>query len=285
MSKMKATEIEAKSILVKSKLPDTDYVINAYTGCQFGCQYCYASFMGRFVDEKFEDWGKYVYVKTNAVELIQKRVTSMRPEGKQASILMSSVTDPYHGVEKKYELTRGVLEVLSADQWPGTVSILTKSPLVLRDVDVITQLPKAEVGLTVTTTDDELSKFLETHAPPVSKRLDTMKKLVDAGIETYCFVGPLLPHFREQPELLDDLFEKIAATGVKSIYVEHINLSTYIRNRLFNFLDERGSPLKSLYEGALSPEHREELDQIVAELMAKHGLSLRLNEVIYHEDL
>src|SRR4030067_3553855 len=101
-NEMKLEEILAKSILVASKLPDTDYVINPYTGCQFGCLYCYATFMGRFVNEPRTNWGNYVYVKINAIEVIKRELESWPLEKRKATVLLSSVTDPYQGAEKKY---------------------------------------------------------------------------------------------------------------------------------------------------------------------------------------
>src|SRR5689334_9496057 len=134
---MRVVEAEAKSIVTASKLPDADYVINPYTGCAFGCRYCYASFMGRNVGETIDAWGEYVYVKTNAVDLCRREVQKMNPDARKRSILLSSVTDPYQGAEAKYKLTRGILSVLVEEGYPGLVGILTKSPLVTRDIDVL----------------------------------------------------------------------------------------------------------------------------------------------------
>jgi DNA repair photolyase len=192
------------------------------------------------------------------------------------------VTDPYQGVEAKYKLTRGILEALRDDQYPGKVSILTKSPLVTRDIDVLLELPNCEVGMTVTTTDDKISKWLELRAPLASKRLEALRKLKDAGLDTYAFIGPLLPHFVELPELLDDLFGQIKATGVTSVYVEHINLKAYIRERLDPVIQAESEGVQQVYIGARKDAHRERLDEIVTPLLEKHGLRLRLNEVIYH---
>src|SRR5260370_12318223 len=178
---MNIQEIEAKSIITPSKLPEADYVVNPYTGCQFGCLFCYASFMGRFVNEPIDRWGDYVYAKINAVALFEKDIARLLKAVPAPSILMSSVTDPYQGAEKQYLLARGVLEILVRTQYPGLVSILTKSPLVLRDVDLLIQLPNPEVGLTVTTTDDKISRFLEVRAPSATSRLDTLRRLNECG--------------------------------------------------------------------------------------------------------
>ena len=209
-----------------------------------------------FVGEPTANWGNYVYVKANAVRVFAEELHRLRPEQRISTILLSSVTDSYHGVEKKYRLTRGILEVLANEEYPGRVSILTKSPLVLRDIDLLKRLPNAEVGLTVTTTEDALSRFLETHAPSASRRLATLEKLHAAEVATYCFVGPLLPHFRYRPELLDELFSRIARTGTTTVYVEHINLKKYIRDRLNEFLGDASPQVRAVYREARTDEHR-----------------------------
>ena len=275
-------EIEARTILVRSKLPDADYVVNPYTGCEFGCLYCYASFMGRFVGESARAWGDYVYVKTNAVPLLEGELRRWSPRRRRASLLLSSVTDPYHGVETRYRLTRGILTALARERYPGVVSILTKSPLVLRDVDLLQGIPRAEVGMTVTTTDDTLSRFLEVRAPLASRRLSTLDTLHARGITTYAFVGPLLPHFRYQPHLLETLFERLAATGIGSLYVEHLNLKPYIRERLWHALRDEPAEVREVYGGASSDAHRQALDALVNELVGRHGLKLRLAGVLEH---
>jgi DNA repair photolyase len=152
----------------------------------------------------------------------------------------------------------------------------------LRDVDLLRRLPLAEVGMTITTTDDTLSRWLEVRAPLATRRLKTLKELNDAGIETYAFVGPLLPHFRYRRDLLDELFGRLAETGVHSLYVEHINLRSYIRQRLWETLKDEPDEVREVYAGAATAEHRQALDRIVAELLTKHGLDLRLGEVLYH---
>jgi DNA repair photolyase len=280
---MNVAEITAKSLLVTSKLPDADYVANPYTGCEFGCLYCYASFMGRFVGEPFTNWGNYLYAKVNAVELIEKELRSWPAKKKRGTILLSSVTDPYQGAEKNYRLTRGILEALVRDRYPGLISVLTKSPLVLRDLDLLTELPRVEVGLTITTTDDALSRFLEVRAPLATRRLETLRQLKDAGLTTYAFIGPLLPHFRYEPERLNELFAAVAATRVDSVFVEHINLKRYIRDRLFQTLDGASEEVRAVYAGASDKEHRAALEPMVRDLIERYGLKLRLSEVLYHD--
>ncbi len=276
-------EIQVKSILVPSKLPEADYVINPYVGCAFGCSYCYASFMGRFVNTKVEDWGNYVFAKVNLPEIFDKELRNFKHKDK--SVFLSSVTDPYQGAEGKYQLTRKALELLLKHKWQGTVGILTKSPLVTRDIDLFKQFPNIEVGLTVTSTDDDVSRFLERAAPPASLRIKTLKTLHDAGIPTYAFVGPLLPHFSATPHNLKDIFDALRDTGVKELFIEHINLSPYIKKRLTEKMKGTDSAIIKKFYSSQSKNYRKELDKMIAELLKHYRFRLRMGGTIYHNDL
>ncbi len=276
--------MEARSALVTSGLGGVDYVVNPYTGCRFGCAYCYATFMSRYVSEPVEEWGNYIYVKRNIVELFEHELARMKPERRLRSIFISSVTDPYQGAEAKYRLTRGVIEALAGERYPGPVAVLTKSPLVLRDIDLFTQLPDFEAGLTVTSGEDEISRWLEAHAPSPRKRIEALRALNEAGISTYAFVGPLVPHFVERSELLEDLFARLADAGVRSVYVEHLNAKAYIRRRLDAVIARQPEQVRAAYADARTREHRTRLEEIVAELIERHGMELRLGAVIDHPE-
>ncbi|OGC45249.1 hypothetical protein A2V49_01455 [candidate division WWE3 bacterium RBG_19FT_COMBO_34_6] len=274
-------EIQAKSILVASKLPDTDYVINPYTGCSFGCSYCYASFMGRFVDKKVEDWGLYVYPKINLPEVLEKELIKIKDKSK--SIFFSSVTDPYQGLEAKYKLTRSALELLLKYNWTGEIGILTKSQLVVRDIDLFKKFKNIEVGLTITSTDDAVSTFLEKSAPPASDRLNALEKLNKEGVHTYAFVGPLLPHFSATPEKIKNIFDALQKVGVKEIYMEHINLSPYIKKRLMGKIKGEDKKIIEKFYLAESKDYKRELENVISEILKDYKFKLRLNEVISHK--
>lgn len=231
-------ETTAKSIIASTKVPSADFVINPYTGCQFACMYCFASFMGRFVGESNGNWGNYVYVKTNAVDLMQTQIHRLLKKDPHPRIAISTVTDPYQGVERKYRLTRGILNTFAAHDYQGRVSILTKSPTVLDDLETLKRIKHAEVGFSITTSDDALSRQLDAKAPIARARLETVKTLVDAGIQSYVFVGPFLPHMYLRPDLIDDLFSGIRATGVEEVKIEFLNLPSYVRPRLREFLKD-----------------------------------------------
>ncbi len=281
---MEPVEIEAKTLIQKSKTPSNDYVINPYTGCVLGCAYCFASFAGRQFGRSAKEWGDYLYVKKNAVDLARKELAKMPEHKRHGTMLLSSVTDPYQGHETKYRLTRGILRELKTVEYPGLVRILTKSPVVTRDIDLLTSLPRAEVGMTVTTADDKVSRWLEVRAPLATRRLSTLAELKDAGIPTYAFVGPLLPHFAARPELLDHLFGQLVEAGITEVFMEHINLKRYIRERMDQVLADEPDEVRKAYVQARTKEHREQLDAIVAGLLIKHGLRLRFDEVVHHDD-
>lgn len=279
---MRVSEIECKSMLVASKLPASDYVVNPYTGCTFACAYCYASFMGRFVGEPIEAWGEYLSVKTNAVEVFRDDLRRLPKDKRNSTILLSSVTDAWQGPEKKFRLARGVLEVLRDDDYPGFVSILTKSPLVLRDIDVIAELNDKEVGITVTTTDDEIGRFMEAHAPLASDRLQALEELNAAGIPTYAFIGPLFPHYRYRQDLLEDLFRRIHDAGTRILFAEHLNTSAYILKRIDPLVLKSEPEVQAVYQSARTDAHRAVLSDMVMNLVSKYGFEIRLGRVLDH---
>ncbi len=284
---MDIKEITAKSILTKTTLKnvDFDYTVNPYIGCAFGCVYCYASFMGRFVGKKNEDWGTYVFVKINASELLAKEIKKLPNKGKGNAIWFSSVTDPYQGLEAKYQLTRKCLKVLLAYGYEGEVHILTKSDLLLRDIDLFHYLPRHSVGLTITSTDDKVSRYFEKFAPPVSKRLQALKQLKEAGLHTYAFVGPILPHVLMNEHAVDQLFYQIAETGTTSIVVEYFNASPYILKRLEKELQGINTKTINMFRLSKNREYRLEWDKRIKALVSKYKLSLVYGGTLYHPEM
>jgi DNA repair photolyase len=186
-------EIQSKTILSNSKI--YDYVVNPYVGCQHACSYCYARFMKRFTGHK-EAWGEFVDAKVNAPELLQKEILKK----KRATVWVSGVCDPYQPLEKKYELTRRCLEILVEHDWP--IVIQTRSPLILRDLEILRRGQHLEAGFSVTTAEDEVRKIFEPHAPPIPRRIQALAELHGAGIKTFAMIAPMLPGAEALPELL-----------------------------------------------------------------------------------
>ncbi len=186
-------EIQAKTILSKSKI--YPYAINPYTGCQHGCSYCYARFMKRVTGHK-EPWGDFVDVKINAAELLRGETKKK----KRGRVWISGVCDPYQPLEEKYRLTGQCLEILARNNW--SVVIQTRSLLVLRDIDVIKEFQDIEVGLSVTTADDQIRRLFEPHAPRINDRIKALDALHKAGTRTYAMIAPMLPGAEGLVELL-----------------------------------------------------------------------------------
>lgn len=177
-------EICAKTILSKSKV--LDYTINPYIGCEHGCTYCYARFMKRFTRHE-ERWGEFVDVKVNAPSLLQREIKRKRA----GRVWISGICDPYQPLEKKYELTRGCLEILSRHGWP--VTIQTKSPLLLRDIELFEGFIDVEVTLTIATADENIRQIFEPKAPSIRERIEALEKLHSKGIKTSAMIAPMLP--------------------------------------------------------------------------------------------
>jgi DNA repair photolyase len=142
--------------------------------------------MKRFSGHK-EPWGKFVDVKINAADLLQVEINKK----KRARVWISGVCDPYQPLEAKYKLSRKCLEILAQNDWP--VIVQTRSPLVLRDMDILKEAKNFEVGLTITTADDDIRKLFEPNAPPIRERLRTLDELHRSGIKTYAMIAPILP--------------------------------------------------------------------------------------------
>jgi DNA repair photolyase len=181
-------EITCKSLLNRSGISGIDYTVNPFTGCLHGCVYCYARFMARHTKHRMA-WGDFCDVKTNALDVLEREVRK-RPPG---LVSLSTVTDPYQGPEQKYGLTRQILSRLREAGFP--VSILTKSDLVLRDIDILQKFPteNLDVGYSINTDDDEIGSVFEPGAPAPSRRIEALRRLHDQGIRTWVFVAPFLP--------------------------------------------------------------------------------------------
>ncbi len=205
--------IQVKSVLQKSGIPGAAYVINPYTGCVHGCVYCYARFMKRFTGH-IDAWGSFLDAKINAPALLRQQLVR-RKTPLTGTVFLSSVTDPYLPAERQYQLTRGVLEVLLEQQ--AAISILTKSDLVLRDIDLLRQFRTCAVGLSLMTTSDDRARAFEPQAAPPSRRIQALRELHAVGIRTYAFISPYLPRVSEIEPLLAQLSPVIDEFGIEAL--------------------------------------------------------------------
>jgi DNA repair photolyase len=263
-------EIECKSILTRSGIPSVDYAINPYVGCEHGCVYCYATFMKRFTGHD-EEWGTFVDVRVNAPQVLERQLRRAKP----GNISLGTVTAAYQPLEAKYALTRACLEVLLDYDLP--VSVLTKSALVLRDLDLIERMPRADVALTITTLDDKVRSIFEPRSSPIGARLEALHTLAEAGVSTWAFCGPLLPFISDSDEHLHALFAELKQARVGHVLVDSLNLRGAAWGRVRKTLRVHYPDLVDRYRALRSnrkPYHAALMDRsrCIAE---EHGLEWR----------
>ncbi len=258
---MKVREVAALSAIVPSKLPGLDYALNPYRGCQTACRYCYAPAVLRDT----RPWGAYVEVKRNIPFVLAKEVKRADP----GVVGVSTVTDGYQAIEGRYRVTRYCLEVLLRSDWP--VSIQTKSSLVLRDVDLLTKFRRKDVGVTITTMDETTRRAIEPYASPAAKRLETLRTLNEAAIETWAFIGPILPLATEHR--LEALLSGIADAGTKKVFVDRLRLKEGTWAMLEPSLRGLAEDLPQVYEKAFEGPFFRDMERAIIDLAARHGLT------------
>ena len=232
---MKINLTKTKSIITKSNLPGADFVINPYTGCQHSCVYCYADFMKRFTGHVEEKWGDFIDVKINAPETINPDKIP-----KDALILFGSVTDPYQAIESEYKITQKCLEKLLIAQ--PNLEILTKSPLVTRDIELLKKFKRLKVGISIGILDEKMARELEPCVASPNQRIDILKKLSNARIKTFLFVSPIFPEISDIPTLLD----KVKGI-VDKVLFENLNIRANNRDAVINFIEKNRPEFKELY--------------------------------------
>ncbi len=241
-------EIEARSILnrvPRGPMP-FEWTINAYRGCSHACVYCLArathDYLGFGIGEDFDT---QIVVKINAVELVAHETQPGRWAGH--SIAMGTNTDPYQRAEGKYKLTRGILEVLVERGNP--FSILTKSPLILRDLDLLvegsTRAP-VTVGLSIGSFDEAVWRLAEPGTPHPRRRLAAVKRLADAGLETYVLVAPVLPGLSD--EGVDAVVQACVAAGAAHVTPVRLHLRDGVRQHYLRWLAQMRPELVGMYE-------------------------------------
>ncbi len=194
----------------------TGYTANLYRGCTHGCKYCYAPSLTH--DER--SWGRYVDVKVNAPQVLERELKGLRKD----EVFLSSASDPYQPVEAKYGLTRRCLESLLRNGFP--VSILTRSPLILRDLALLRKFEWVRVGMSITTVP---VRQFEPGVPPLQRRIGTLKKLAEAGIPTWVSLAPVIPGIMMVD--LDRLFEELSEAGISSVSYGILRFNGYEQSK------------------------------------------------------
>jgi len=209
-------EVPARRILARNDSPDIgfDRSINPYRGCEHGCIYCFArpthAFLGLSPGLDFET---KLFAKTDAAQALERELAE--PCYEVSTIAIGTNTDPYQPIERRYRIMRRILEVLSATNHP--VGIVTKSALVLRDLDILTSMAKrglVKVALSVTTLDRRLARAMEPRASTPDKRIETLQRLVDAGVPASVMVAPVIPGLTDME--MERILECASTVGIKN---------------------------------------------------------------------
>jgi len=222
---MKIDFRETKNIIIKSNIPSIDYVINPYIGCQHGCIYCYAEFMIRFTNHKGDKWGNFLDIK-------KYDFTKIKPQkynGKR--MLFSSVTDPYIPLELKYQNTRNALKKLVGTT--AHVSILTKSKFVVRDIDLFKKFHDLEVGISISTLNENFAKIIEKGASRPIERLNALKEIHENGIKTYTFISPFFPYITDYKAIIEQTLDY-----TDSYMFENLNFRPHNIPRIMKIIKE-----------------------------------------------
>lgn len=268
---MVINEVEVPNIFTKTRVPAGDYVVNPYIGCPHKCMYCYADYMKRFTSHA-EAWGDFLDVKR-----CNKKINTKRLAGKK--ILFCSVTDAYNPFEKKYCVTR---ELLS--QLVGTgvkVEILTKSDLVLRDLDILKEIGDVTVGVSLNTLNDDIRRQLEPYAPSIERRLAAIKTITGEGINTYIFLSPIFPGITNFKEILGG-----CKTYCNKFYFENLNLRGAYRPKILRYIHKNYPHLLPLYNEIYrrgSNEYWRLMEKEIDQFCRENGINW--GSYFYHEKI
>lgn len=255
------------------------WTLNPYRGCEFGCQYCYARYTHEFMELRdSRDFERKIYAKVDAAERLRAELRQGRDKG--LSIALGTATDPYQPAEKRFEITRRMLEVF--EEFRGLdLSITTKSVLILRDLELLRSLAsrhRFSVHMTMTTLDERLARLLEPKAPAPARRLEAVGRLAEAGIQVGVNAMPILPGLNDAPRMLDALAARAAQAGARFLYANVLFLTPSTMKHFMPFLQRELPHLVSRYRklyarsAYLRGEYPGKIAAFVAELRTRYGL-------------
>lgn len=272
----------ARSVLNGPEVTGMGYwSVNPYVGCAFGCAYCYARYAHRYVMERasaketmddglardfaaMPPWlafERHVFVKENAPALLRKALRHgsdrHRALVQGETIVIGTATDPYQPAERRYRVTRGILEVL-CEHPDLSVVIITKSPLVTRDIDVLSRLnrhSRLSIHLTLTTIDRELARRIEPRAPTPEARIRALGRLREAGIDAGINCMPVLPGITDNPSQLEALVRRVTAAGATYVHACALRLQKTARERYLPFIDAEFPHLAARYRNTYARDY------------------------------
>jgi DNA repair photolyase len=284
VSRIQYESVTCKTILNEVKAPSMPFEksINPYRGCQHGCSFCYArsthSFLGLEANDSFQN---HILLKSNAAEALEQQLKKMTRSRKSSTsvgrIAIGTATDPYQPIEGRMKLTRQCLEVLAKYQLP--TSITTRSPLILRDLDLLKEIPITSVNISVTTLDKKVWRNTEPSTPFPMKRLETVQRLNEEGIPAGIFMAPILPHLTDRFEDLSALLQQAASHKTQFVMSSFLRLSTSaVKVWFFQTLQEHYPhlvrPYADLYQHSAyaSPSYRKPVQENIKFLLEQYHL-------------
>jgi DNA repair photolyase len=255
-----------------------EWTINPYRGCEFACKYCYARYTHEFMEMRDGvDFEQKIYVKQHAANLLRQELRRVKP-GEQIAI--GTATDPYQPAERRFEVTRAILEELARHEGLE-MGIITKGNLVLRDLDLLVTIAKKNrlmVNLTITTSNVDLARILEPRAPRPDLRMDTVRKLSQAGIRAGVSCAPVIPGITDSMRNLESLVRATAEAGGKHIFANPLFLKPCSAAIFMPFLEKEFPQLAADYRlrykdrAFLPKSYGKRISQLMMRLREKHGL-------------
>jgi DNA repair photolyase len=276
MTRAEYREIPCKSALNRVSGMPFRWSLNPYRGCLHGCHYCYARathpYLGLNADE---DFVTKIVVKSNMPEVLRHELR--KPSWTRERVAIGTATDAYQPCEGRFRLTRQCLEALRDVDTP--VSIVTKSTLILRDQDLLTELaqgPGATVYFTITTLDPELWRLIEPGTPPPLKRLQVLQRLHEAGVTSGVFLAPILPGITDTVESLDAVAAAAQAHGATAFGSSVLRLAPMVKEHFLGFVAETFPDLLPRYERAytgtnISSDYQRAMERRIAMIRNRHG--------------
>ena len=259
------------------RMPFT-WTINPYRGCEFACKYCYARYTHEFMELRDGmEFEQKIFVKQHAADLLRQELRRVR---RGEEIAIGTATDPYQPAERRFEVTRAILEEFAEHQG-HQIGIVTKSNLVLRDLELLQRVAKNNrlfVNLTITTLKVDLARLLEPRAPRPDLRLEAVRALNQAGVAAGVICAPVLPDITDSPRDLEALVEATAAAGGKSICANPLFLKPCSAAVFLPFLEREFPHLVDSYRqrfqrrAFLSSSYRKHLSQSIGRLRRKYGI-------------
>jgi DNA repair photolyase len=262
----------------RRQLPFT-WTINPYRGCEFACKYCYARYTHEFMEMRNgAEFEQKIYVKQHTAELLRRELRRVKPG---EAIALGTATDPYQPAERRYEVTRGILEEFARHRG-FELGIVTKSNLIVRDLDLlraVSQYNVLSIHLTVTTLNVDLARILEPRAPRPDLRIDAVRQLSAAGLTVGLSCSPVLPGITDSPVDLEAVVRAAAAAGARHIFAGPLFLKPCSAAVFLPFLEQHFPHLVENYHqryqdrSFLPPSYGKRVAHLIARFRQKYGIS------------